>query len=87
MAITKKITKNSKNKTTKNSKNKTTKNKINLKQCKYSSIPDEFKNIQAVVSINALKNNLQYLRKKSGTDVMPVLHLFSFKTPIIDAKK
>jgi alanine racemase len=30
-------------------------------------------NIKGVISIHALKNNLNYLKKKAGTDVMPVL--------------
>lgn len=51
------------------------------------AIPDDFKNITAVVSIKALKNNLLYLKKKSGTDVMPVLKANAYGHGIIEVAK
>jgi len=50
-------------------------------------MPDNFKNINAVVSINALKNNLAYLKKKSGADVMPILKANAYGHGIVEIAK
>jgi alanine racemase len=53
------------------------------KTCKITHIPATDKDIKAIIDVNAIRNNIRYLRKKSGTDLMPVLHLFSFKMLIL----
>jgi len=52
-----------------------------------TEIPDDFKNITASISIKALKNNLEYLRKKSGTDVMVCLKNNAYGHGIIQISK
>jgi len=42
--------------------------------------------IRASISKNALYHNLCYLRKKTKAEVMVVLHLWTFKTPILALK-
>jgi len=64
---------------------KNIKNK-NSKKC-VNKIPNEFKIITAVVSKKALKNNLDYLKKKSGCDVMPVLKANAYGHGIIEIAK
>ena len=44
-----------------------------MKNCRKTRRRDNFKNITAIVDTRALHANLNYLREKSGTDVMPVL--------------
>lgn len=61
--------------------NKTHKNKSCLK------IRDEYKNITAEVDLKALKSNLNYLRKKSGTDIMPVLKANAYGHDMIELAK
>lgn len=56
-------------KTRKTNKNKFHKNKT----CKITYIPASDKDITAVIDVNAIRNNINYLRKKTGTDLMPVL--------------
>lgn len=53
---------------------KTAKNrKSRNKTCKITHIPATDKDIKAIIDVNAIRNNIRYLRKKSGTDLMPVL--------------
>ena len=54
---------------TKTRKNKNFKNKT----AKIYAIPSVDKDIKAIIDINAIKNNFNYLKKKAKTDVMPVL--------------
>ena len=63
------------------------KNKTIKKHNRCGEIPNEFKNITAAVNIKALKHNLDYLRKKSGTDVMPVLKANAYGHGIIKIAK
>jgi len=66
----------------------TKKNRTFKYKKKYSNkIPDEFQNITAEISISALKHNLAYLRKKSGTDVMPVLKANAYGHGIVEIAK
>jgi len=58
-------------KTTK--KIKSHKNKTRKCNLKVNDIPSLYKDIEAIIDINAVKNNVNYLKKKSGTDIMPVL--------------
>lgn len=67
-------------------KNKHSNNtKKTIKKC--SKIPAEFKNITAIVSTHAVKKNLQYLKRKSGTDVMPVLKANAYGHGIVEMAK
>jgi alanine racemase len=50
-------------------------------------IPDEFKNITATININALKHNLEYIRKKSNAEVMPVLKANAYGHGIVEIAK
>jgi alanine racemase len=43
------------------------------KTSKVYSIPSYDKDIVGVIDVNAIRKNLNYLKKKSGTDLMPVL--------------
>lgn len=63
MNKTRKIKRSNKKKTRKINKNK--------RSCK--EIDEKYNNILAVIDVNAVKNNLDYLRKKANTEVMPVL--------------
>jgi alanine racemase len=67
-------------------KKKGYKNNKTLKK-RSSEIPEDFKNITAEISVKALKNNLDYLRHKSGTDVMPVLKANAYGHGIIEISK
>ena len=55
----------------------------NNKTFKCSEIPDNYKNITAIININALKHNIEYLTKKSGCEVMPVLKANAYGHGII----
>lgn len=67
---------------------KTMKNKkIKNKTCKATYIPASDKDIKAVIDVNAIRNNVNYLRKKSGTDLMPVLKADAYGHGLIDMAK
>jgi alanine racemase len=69
----------------KNLKNKTQKNKTQ-KKCK-TEIPREYKNINATIDINAFKYNINYLKKKAKTDIMPVLKANAYGHGIVEMAK
>ena len=52
-----------------------------------NEMPNDFKNINAVVSKKVLKHNLNYLKKKSGCDVMPVLKANAYGHGMIEVAK
>lgn len=53
---------------------KTQKNrKFKNKTSRIYAIPSCDKDIVGVIDVNAIRNNIKYLKKKSGTDLMPVL--------------
>jgi alanine racemase len=56
-------------------------------KCKINYIPGYDKDITAVIDINAIKNNVKYLRKKSKTDLMPVLKADAYGHGLIDMAK
>jgi alanine racemase len=62
------------------------KSKNRTRRCD-NEIPNDFKNITATVNIKALKNNLDYLKKKSCTEVMPVLKANAYGHGIIEIAK
>lgn len=67
---------------------KTLKNKnMKNKTCKVTYIPASDKDIKAVIDVNAIKNNIHYLKKKSGTDLMPVLKADAYGHGIIEMSK
>ena len=72
-------------------KNKTTKNKTKKRNHRFKCVnemPGDFKNITATIDTKAFKNNLEYLRKKSGgADVMPVLKANAYGHGIIEIAK
>ena len=39
------------------------------KTCKINYIPASDKDIKAIIDINSVKNNIKYLKKKTGTDL------------------
>jgi alanine racemase len=57
------------------------------KTCKITYIPDSDKDIKAVIDVNAIRNNINYLRKKSGTDLMPVLKADAYGHGLIEMSK
>jgi len=67
----------------KTSKNRNFKNKT----CKVTYIPASDKDIKAIIDINAIRNNINYLRKKSGTDLMPVLKADAYGHGLIEMAK
>ena len=66
-----------------------TRRKINTKNktCKITQIPTSDKDIKAVIDVNAIKNNINLLKKKSGTDLMPVLKADAYGHGIIEMSK
>ena len=59
------------------------------KTCKVNNnnIPSSDKDIKAIININAIKHNINYLKKKSGTDLMPVLKADAYGHGIIEMSK
>ena len=60
--------------------------KIN-KTCKINYIPAPDKDIKAIIDISAIKNNVDFLKKKSGTDIMPVLKADAYGHGLIEMAK
>lgn len=65
----------------KNSRTKTHKRKDT------TQIPGIYKNISATVDINSLKHNINYLKRKAKTDVMPVLKANAYGHGIVKMAK
>lgn len=59
----------------------------NTKKCKISYIPDADKDIKAIIDSNAIKNNINYLKKISKTDLMPVLKANAYGHGLIEVAK
>lgn len=66
--------------------NKVKKNKT-LKIKHTNEIPPAYKNITATIDINAFKNNINYLKKKAKTDIMPVLKANAYGHGIVEMAK
>ena len=66
-----------------------TKRKVNTrnKTCKVTQIPTSDKDIKAVIDVNAIKNNVNFLKKKTGTDLMPVLKADAYGHGLIEMSK
>jgi alanine racemase len=67
------------------SKNKTYKLKSN--PCKINYIPFSDKDIKAEIDVSAIKHNLEYLKKKSGTELMPILKADAYGHGLVDMAK
>jgi len=77
-------------KTRKNINNKNINNKnINKhsRKCKINYIPASDKDIKAIIDIKAIKNNINYLKQQSGTDLMPVLKADAYGHGLIEMSK
>jgi len=61
-------------------KNKTRKNKT----CKINYIPASDKDIKAIIDVKCIKHNINFLRKKSKTDIMPVLKADAYGHGLIE---
>ena len=57
------------------------------KTCKINYIPSADKDIKAIIDINAIRNNVKFLKKKTGTDLMPVLKADAYGHGLIDMAK
>jgi len=64
-------------------RNKSKKNKT----CKISYIPASDKDIKAVIDVNAIRNNINFLKKKTGTDLMPVLKADAYGHGLIEMSR
>ena len=67
---------------------KNRKHLLHKRTCKRTDfIPSADKDIKAVINIRAIKNNLDFLKKKSGTDLMPVLKADAYGHGLIEMSK
>ena len=57
------------------------------KTAKIYQIPSSDKDIKAVIDIKAIKSNVTFLKKKTGTDLMPVLKADAYGHGLIDIAK
>ena len=75
-----------KTKTHRKTHNKVKKNKTQ-KIKNTTQIPEVYKNITATIDINSLKHNINYLKKKAKTDIMPVLKANAYGHGIVEMAK
>jgi alanine racemase len=69
-------------------KNKTIKKKIvKNKTCKINYIPAADKDIKAIIDVKCIKHNINFLRKKTKTDIMPVLKADAYGHGLIEIAK
>jgi alanine racemase len=57
------------------------------KTCKINYIPSADKDIKAIIDVNAIRNNVRFLKKKTGTDIMPVLKADAYGHGLIEMAK
>jgi alanine racemase len=57
------------------------------KTCKINYIPSADKDIKAIIDVNAIRNNVKFLKKKTGTDIMPVLKADAYGHGLIEMAK
>jgi len=57
------------------------------KTCKINYIPAIDKDIKAIIDINAIRNNFNYLKKMAKTDIMPVLKADAYGHGIIETAR
>jgi alanine racemase len=75
------------NKSKRNKKNRNYRNKKNKTRKINCGIPSKYNSIFATIDIDAVKNNLDYLKKKSNTEIMPVLKANAYGHGIIPMSK
>ena len=72
-------------------RNKKTYNKVKKNKTQKikntTQIPEVYKNITATIDINAFKHNINYLKKKAKTDIMPVLKANAYGHGIVEMAK
>lgn len=68
-------------------KTKTTNKTYKNKSCKINYIPASDKDITAIIDINSIRSNIHFLKKKTGTDLMPVLKADAYGHGIIKMAK
>jgi len=61
--------------------------KKHCKTCKINYIPAPDKDIKAIIDVNAIRHNIKYLKKKTGTDIMPVLKADAYGHGLIEMTK
>jgi alanine racemase len=57
------------------------------KTSKIYAIPSCDKDIKGIIDINAVRNNINYLKKKAGTDLMPVLKADAYGHGLVEMGK
>jgi len=57
------------------------------KTAKIYAIPSCDKDIKGVIDINGIRNNINYLKKKTGTDLMPVLKADAYGHGLVEMAK
>jgi alanine racemase len=77
------MVKTNKTKTNKTKTNKTKTNKTKTKHYRHRSDKD----INAIIDINAIKHNVNFLKQKAGTDIMPVLKADAYGHGFIEMAK
>ena len=68
-------------------RNKSIRKTIRNKTCGNDTIPTSDKDIKAEININAIEHNINFLRKKTGTELMPVLKANAYGHGIIEMSK
>ena len=74
-------------KTSKKKTNKTSKKKTNKTQKTNHYRHRSDKDINAIININAIKHNVNFLKQKAGTDIMPVLKADAYGHGFIEMAK
>ena len=57
------------------------------KKCKINYIPQADKDIKAIIDVNAIRHNIKYLKKTTGTDLMPVLKADAYGHGLIEMSR
>lgn len=69
-------------------RNRTCKNKMNkITKTNITNIPSADKDITAVIDVKAIKANIDFFRKKTGTELMPVLKADAYGHGLIEMAK
>ena len=61
--------------------------KARNRTCKITQIPTSDKDIKAIIDVNAIRNNVNFLKKKTGLDLMPVLKADAYGHGLIEMAK
>jgi len=60
---------------------------IKTRTCKINYIHSLDKDIEAIIDVNAIRNNVNYLKQKTGTELMPVLKADAYGHGLIEMSK